>query len=171
MANPNQGNKGQGQQGQHGTGGQQHGNAHDQNKGTTGTMDQVKDTASGIVDKAKDIAGSVGDKAKDIAAGVRDQAAHAAEKVGQGADSAAGWVGSGMENIGHKVRDMAPGGFLGSAAEQTASALESGGRYLQEEGLTGMAEDIGNMIKRNPIPAMLVGIGIGFLLARATSRS
>ena len=25
-----------------------------------------------------------------------------------------------------------------------------------------------NMIRRNPIPAVLIGIGIGFLLARAT---
>jgi len=31
-----------------------------------------------------------------------------------------------------------------------------------------MGDDITNMIRRNPIPALLVGIGIGFLLARAT---
>jgi hypothetical protein len=30
-----------------------------------------------------------------------------------------------------------------------------------------MAEDVTNLIRRNPIPALLIGIGAGFLLARA----
>jgi hypothetical protein len=34
-----------------------------------------------------------------------------------------------------------------------------------------MGEDLTNLIRRNPLPAVLVGIGIGYLLARATSRS
>jgi F0F1-type ATP synthase assembly protein I len=29
-----------------------------------------------------------------------------------------------------------------------------------------MAEDVSELIRRNPIPAMLVGVGIGFLLAK-----
>jgi hypothetical protein len=58
---------------------------------------------------------------------------------------------------------------VGDAASRVASGLESSGKYLQDEGLSGMAKDLGDLVKRNPIPAMLVGIGIGFLLARATS--
>jgi hypothetical protein len=50
-----------------------------------------------------------------------------------------------------------------------ASTLEQGGRYIQEEGLSGMTDDLTNLIKKNPIPALLFGIGIGFLLARVTS--
>ena len=35
-----------------------------------------------------------------------------------------------------------------------------------------IANDVTNLIKRNPIPALFVGIGVGFLLARAcTPRS
>jgi uncharacterized membrane-anchored protein YhcB (DUF1043 family) len=33
-----------------------------------------------------------------------------------------------------------------------------------------MAEDLTSLIRRNPIPAMLVGVGLGFLLARMTRR-
>jgi ElaB/YqjD/DUF883 family membrane-anchored ribosome-binding protein len=33
-----------------------------------------------------------------------------------------------------------------------------------------MAEDITEMIRRNPIPAMLVGVGIGFLLGKLFRR-
>jgi hypothetical protein len=49
-----------------------------------------------------------------------------------------------------------------------AETLESGGRYLKEEGLEGMAEDLTDLIRKNPIPAVLMGIGLGFLLARLT---
>jgi uncharacterized membrane-anchored protein YhcB (DUF1043 family) len=33
-----------------------------------------------------------------------------------------------------------------------------------------MAEDFTGMIRRNPIPALLIGVAFGFLIARATSR-
>ena len=50
--------------------------------------------------------------------------------------------------------------------------LENTGKYLEEEGLSGIASDVTALIKRNPIPALFIGIGVGFLLARAcTSRS
>jgi hypothetical protein len=29
-----------------------------------------------------------------------------------------------------------------------------------------MADDVTELIRRNPIPAMLIGVGIGFLLAK-----
>jgi hypothetical protein len=53
-------------------------------------------------------------------------------------------------------------------ASGVASALDSSGRYLEEQGLSGMADDVTNLIRRNPIPAMLIGVGLGFLLARLT---
>jgi hypothetical protein len=48
-----------------------------------------------------------------------------------------------------------------------ADTLERGGRYLEEEGLRGIGQDLTNVIRRNPIPALLLGIGIGFLIARS----
>jgi hypothetical protein len=60
---------------------------------------------------------------------------------------------------------------LGAAASTLAGGLESGGHYLQEEGLQGIAADVTNMIRRNPVPAMLVGVAVGFLIARVTARS
>jgi ElaB/YqjD/DUF883 family membrane-anchored ribosome-binding protein len=32
-----------------------------------------------------------------------------------------------------------------------------------------MVEDVGGLIKRNPIPAVLIGLGVGFLIGRALS--
>ena len=34
--------------------------------------------------------------------------------------------------------------------------------------LSGIGEDLTGMIRRNPVPALLIGIGLGFLIARAT---
>jgi hypothetical protein len=54
-----------------------------------------------------------------------------------------------------------------------ADTLEGGGRYLQEHGLSGIGEDLTNLVRRNPVPAVLLGIGLGlglgYLIARVTS--
>jgi hypothetical protein len=57
----------------------------------------------------------------------------------------------------------------GEASAVVADTLESTGRYLQEEGLKGMAEELTILIRRNPVPALLAAFGAGFLIARATT--
>jgi len=77
-----------------------------------------------------------------------------------------------MQSLAGTLRENLPqSGVLGSASSTLASGLENTGRYLQQEGIKGMAEDVTNMIRRNPLPAMLIGISLGFILARATTRS
>ena len=133
--------------------------------------DKAKDTASSMADKAKDTATHMADKAKDMASSAVNKVEDIANKAEKKADSAVHSVGSGMEQLAGTIREKGPHeGVLGTATTRLASTLESGGHYLQEEGLGGMAEDLTNVIRRNPIPALFVGIGIGFLLARATSR-
>jgi hypothetical protein len=125
-----------------------------------GAAGKAQETASNVMDKAKQAAGAVADKAKDVASTVGDKA-----------ESAVSSVGSGMQSLAGTIREKGPhGGVLGGATSGVAGALDSSGRYLEEQGLSGMAEDLTNLIRRNPIPAMLVGIGLGFLLARMTRR-
>jgi len=134
--------------------------------------DKAKDLAHDAADKARNLAEKVTDTAKAAAGAVVDKAKDVAGATGRMADNATAAVGSGVESVGHKVRDYAPKeGFMGSAASKVAETIEGAGRYLQEEKLSGMASDVTDMIKRNPLPAVLIGIGLGFLLARATSRS
>jgi hypothetical protein len=114
--------------------------------------------------------------------GIQEQTAgamkHMAQTAAQKGRSAAGYVtekaqdatasvGSGLKHLSDAVRDKAPSG---STTDAVANTLESTGRYLQEEGLAGAAEDLTGLIRRNPIPALLIGIGFGFLLAQATTR-
>jgi len=127
---------------------------HDASKGM---MDKAKDAASDMADKARDMAGNIADKARDFASTAGDRA-----------ESMVGKAGSSVESLGHAVRENLPkGGTMGAVADRAAGGLESAGRYLQEEGLSGIGDDITDVIRRNPIPAVLIGIGLGFMIARA----
>jgi len=35
--------------------------------------------------------------------------------------------------------------------------------------MTGMGRDVVNLVKSYPLPALLIGMGLGYLLARATT--
>jgi len=123
-------------------------------------MHQAKETASNLADKAKDAASNVGHRMSD-----------AASYAGQKADDATAAVGGSLKSLAGSVRQHTPReGVMGSASEAAASALDRTGQYLQEQGISGMAEDFTNLVRRNPIPALLIGVAFGFLIARATSR-
>src|SRR4051812_21013420 len=86
--------------------------------------DKAKDTAGNVIDKAKQAASTVAEKAKDVASAVGDRA-----------DTAVSSVGSGMQSLAGTLRDKGPsGGVLGGAASGVASALETSGKYLEEQG-------------------------------------
>ena len=135
------------------------------------TLERGKEAVGNAVERGKEEASSMLDKAKDTASQAGQSIGNFASKVGEKAEDATASVGKGMENLGKKVREKGPeSGFFGKATEGVAGALESSGKYLEDKNLSGMASDLASMIKRNPIPAMLVGIGLGFLLAK-TMRS
>jgi len=133
---------------------------------------EAKDLAGQAADKARDLASSAADKARDVAGSAAQTARSAASAVGQKAEDLTERLGSSVASLGDTVRQHAPReGTLGHAAGAVADSLESGGRYIQREGLTGMADDLTTLIKNNPLPAVLLGVGLGFLLARMVSRS
>jgi len=138
----------------------------------TAAMDKVKDAGSSVAEKARDMASTATSRASDMAANVSQRASDMASNFSGKTEDATAAVSSGMKNLAGTIRENVPtGGMLGSAGSTLADTLDSGSRYLQEEGLRGISEDLTNLIRRNPIPAMLVGVGIGYLLARSTSRS
>jgi len=84
-----------------------------------------------------------------------DQVQHAAENIGGGIRSFAG-----------SIREHAPEGMLGTAAGSVADTLENSGRYIEQEGFSGMAEDLVGVVRRYPIASMLICAGLGFCLGR-----
>jgi ElaB/YqjD/DUF883 family membrane-anchored ribosome-binding protein len=140
----------------------------DKPRETVGTAaDRAKDVLVHAADKTKDLAGNLAEKAKNVTT----QAEDVAKNAGRRADDAAAYVGSGIRSAADTVRSKGPhDGLLGSATSATAGALESTGRYLEHEKLSGMLEDMGNLVRRNPIPALLICAGIGFLVGRMVRR-
>lgn len=133
--------------------------------------DKAKDAAGSAVDKVKDAASHAGQVASNMASAAGHAAGNVASAIGRKAEDATASVGSGMQSLGETVREKGPdSGVLGKASHAVAGALEQGGKYLEEKNLSGMADDLTSMIRRNPLPALLVGIGLGFLLASTLRR-
>ena len=147
--------------------------AKDEVKAAAGEVKRdAQNMASDFTDRAKDTAQNVTDKARDVAANVMDRAKDAASNFGKKAESGLEAAGSGLTSAAGTIRENLPNeGMLRNVGERVAEGLETSGRYISEEGFAGMAEDVTDLIRRNPIPALLVGVGIGFLLARATTRN
>jgi len=122
--------------------------------------DKARDAANQAVDKAKEAASQTGEA-------ISQAASTAAHAVGQKAEDATAAVGSGIQTLADKVRDQGPHqGMLGSATRTVADSLDDAGKYIEDKNLSGMMDDVTGLIKRNPLPAVLVGIGIGFLIGR-----
>ena len=144
---------------------------HAGQQSTQQTGDRATDVASSVAHSAGQMASAAGQRVKDTASSVAGQAQDVASNLGQRAEEATSSVGSGMRSLAGTLRENLPHeGMMGSASSAVADTLERGGRYLEEEGLSGVGADFTDLIRRNPIPALLVGIGIGFLLGR-TMRS
>jgi hypothetical protein len=91
-------------------------------------------------------ASSAVDAVKDAAGAAADKVRQVASAVGDRAESAAAAVGDKVRSVG--------------------DTIESGGRYLQERDLSGMLEDCTNLVRRYPLPALLIGVALGFCMGR-----
>jgi ElaB/YqjD/DUF883 family membrane-anchored ribosome-binding protein len=98
-----------------------------------------------------------------------------AANMGHKAEGAVDTVGGSMKSLAGTIRDKGPqGGALGATASGVANSLESGGAYLQDHNLHGMAEDLTILVRRYPLQSILLGVGIGLsigLLVGRPSRS
>jgi hypothetical protein len=137
----------------------------------TGQDRGEQSTLGAATQAAKEAASSASQTARDAASSVSRTAGDIAAQAGQRADSGAGTVGGGMKSLAGTIRENLPReGVAGNVSSYLANTLERGGQYLQEEGVSGMADDLVGLVRRNPIPAVLISFGVGFLLAQATSR-
>jgi hypothetical protein len=124
---------------------------------STGSMGNMQNAGGGMADKARDAARGAVESARDTATGVMDRARDVASNA---ADTARDWASGAVGAV--KDSDV-----VNKAGEYVSDAWESGSRYFQEHNFKDMAEDVAGVIRRNPIPALLVGVGLGFILARS----
>ena len=131
---------------------------------THGTDKQEWAQAAG---KAKDAASSVGEMASHATSAVGAMAGRAACDVAKEADELTASAGVCIQGLGDRLSKNTPhSGVLGNASQAVAGAVKEGGEYLQGVKLSGMTEDVAHLIRRNPIPAVLIAIGLGWFVGR-----
>ena len=116
---------------------------------------------------AKDAAASVGEMAGHAASAVGAMASQAACDVGKKADDMAASAGIGIQGLGDRLSQNIPhSGVLGSTSQAVAQSVKDGGKYIEEAKLSGMTEDLAQLVRRNPIPAILIAVGLGWFVGR-----
>ena len=101
--------------------------------------------------------GDAGSSLQDAKDKARSAASSAVDAVKGAAGAAAGKAREVASAVGRKAED---------AVSAVGDTVESGGRYLQERDLSGMMEDFTGLVRRYPIPALLVGVALGFCMGR-----
>ncbi len=117
-------------------------------------------------DKAKDAAAAVGEMAGHAASAVGAMASQAACDASKKADELAANAGVRIQGLGDQLSKNTPHeGVLGIASQAVANTVTESGAYLERAKLSGIAERIAQVIRQNPIPAVLIGIGLGWFAA------
>jgi uncharacterized protein YjbJ (UPF0337 family) len=125
-------------------------------------MKEYGDTMSsrggnGMPDVTEAVAGMTA-KAQELGAAAVNTAREAATAVGEQMGSLAG-----------VIREHVPQNEgIAAATTAVAGGLESASTYLKEKDYENLAADLTALVRNYPVQALLVGVGVGYLLARGT---
>lgn len=101
--------------------------------------------------------------------GVQEGATALKDKAEGLAATAAEKARGAVDAVGEKAGEIASA--IGEQAQQAAATVsdtwEAGKHYVEERGLQGMASDVSEIIRRYPLPSVLLGLCAGFLIARS----
>lgn len=132
------------------------------------TREKLKDT-SGTAPWKPDRPGDPGkgstqvasDRTKEVTSGVAGAVKEKVEDMAAGASQLAGKVKDTAEEWASSVG--------GAAVQAKDKAQEVAGAAAEKVGEVG--QDVTDLIRRYPLPALLVGVGVGFLLANLLRRT
>jgi uncharacterized protein YjbJ (UPF0337 family) len=112
-----------------------------------------------------------GDKTGGVVATMSVKAREFGATAAKKANEAAPVIGEKMKSLASAIRGKAPHeGKIGTTATKVAGGLESASCYLQEKKFDHLGEDVRGLVRRYPLQSLLVGVGLGFLLARRNKK-
>jgi len=118
--------------------------------------DMTNDRAKSGIDAVAARAKSVVDTVSGVATGAKHEGQalvdRAGEMASQARDKAQEWVGDARETMHH----------AGEAAEKWAGEVKD----TATKAVGDFGQEVTNLIRKHPLPALLVGFGIGVLLGR-----
>lgn len=137
------------------------------------TREQAQQEVERRLQEYSDTLGGRGDYGMADAAGAVASMTAKTQKLGAAAMStaseAATAVGEQIDSLVGVIRDHAPhDGAIATAATTVAGGLESASTYLKEKEYKNLAADLTALVRRYPAQALLVGVSLGYLLARGT---
>jgi uncharacterized protein YjbJ (UPF0337 family) len=110
-----------------------------------------------------------GDKTGGVVAKVTAKAQELGATAANKANEAATVVGEKLDSLANVIREKAPReGSVAAAATTVVDGLESAGSYLREKKFDHLAKDVTELVRTYPVQSLLIGVGIGYLLARRT---
>jgi len=119
-------------------------------------MADMKNQAKSGIDNAADKAKSLTERASDAAQTVKDQGENLINRAGdlasQARDKAQDWAGDARDAVQHAGEKAQR--WAGDAYDTTADQVGDFGR------------EVTILVRKHPIPALLIGFGIGLLLGR-----
>jgi hypothetical protein len=116
--------------------------------------DNNKTSAQGMLATAEHLASTVKEKASELGGNVSEKANAAVSNVGET-----------MTGLAGALRDKAPAA-VAPYVEKAAAGLEHTGAYLKKGTVGELVDDFSSLIHRHPVPVLLTGVAVGFLMAR-----
>jgi ElaB/YqjD/DUF883 family membrane-anchored ribosome-binding protein len=131
--------------------------------------------ATALKDVADDDTSTLGDKLSDTASKVKDKVSDMGQTAADKIDDNRGTAAEGLEKAAQALHENAeglPGGErVSDLAHVTAEKLNSTAEYVREHDVKSMMTDVESLVRKNPGPALLAAVAVGFLIGRAFSSS
>jgi uncharacterized protein YjbJ (UPF0337 family) len=109
----------------------------------------------------------IGDKTTGVVANITAKAQELGATAANKANEAATVVGEKIGSLANVIREKAPHeGAMATAATSVVDGLESASSYLQEKKFEHLAKDVTALVRTYPVQSLLIGVGLGYLLAR-----
>lgn len=121
------------------------------------TTSNVAGGAHGAIDRAADQAGKL-------------EGHGGGAEVNERLNRAIGAAGQQIGSLAQQLRERAPHGQGGELAHSAAEALDRGAGYLQGADVDTLRGDLERWVRRSPLQALAVGVGVGFVLGRTFKR-
>ena len=115
--------------------------------------------------RLKEFGAKSGGTISNVAAKAQEFGATAANK----ANEAAKVIGEKIGSMANVIREKVPQeGVVANAATTVVGGFDSASSYLREKKLDHLGEDITAIVRNYPVQSVLIGFGLGYLLARRT---
>lgn len=123
-------------------------------------------TTQNVQDKAR----QVREKTEQSSARAQERLRSAGHEAHNRADTAMSRSGDNLQKLSANLRAQRPDGPAGRFVDQAAGALDRSGQYLQRATPTDVRGDLEQVMRQHPLETILLGLGAGYLLNRATSQ-